>query len=90
MRSPGVAGAEDVRPMDGGAAGCGEVTVLAFGEADLSQDEKKSSSSAGWAEALEVSTRRRRRCHSRTKLAEFIQLTEVSMEVMRPTGPRLL
>jgi hypothetical protein len=51
-------GAETVRPIDGGAGGVdGEEVAFGFGEADLSQDEKKSSSSpAGCAELLEVST----------------------------------
>ena len=52
-------GAETVRPMDGGAAGFGGgEAVLALG-AGLSQDEKKSSSSApavGCAADLDVST----------------------------------
>ena len=55
VRGPGLAGAGDVRPMDGGGAGCGEVTALAFVEVGLSQDEKKFTSSAGREEALEVS-----------------------------------
>jgi hypothetical protein len=45
--------------MDGGAVRVGGSTDLGFDEAGLSQDEKKSSSSAvagGCAEALEVST----------------------------------
>jgi hypothetical protein len=44
--------------MDGGAVGFGgESAAVGFGEAGLSQDEKKSSSSpAGCAEVLEVST----------------------------------
>lgn len=53
-----VAGAELGRPIDGGPAGCGDV-ALGFGETGLSQDEKKSSSSAAvsdFAEALEVLT----------------------------------
>jgi len=53
------AGAETVRPMDGGAVGFdGAEAGLAL-EAGLSQDEKKSSSSAaaaGSAADLEVST----------------------------------
>jgi hypothetical protein len=56
--SPGTE-AEGARPMDGGAARDGGSTALGFDEAGLSQDEKKSSSSAvapGCAEALEVST----------------------------------
>jgi hypothetical protein len=56
---PPVAGAELGRPIDGGPAGCGEAVALGFGETGLSQDEKKSSSSAGvsdCAEALEVLT----------------------------------
>lgn len=51
-------GAEAVRPMDGGAAGFGGEAGLGLG-AGLSQDEKKSSSSAAaevGAAALEVST----------------------------------
>jgi len=54
-----VGGAEAVRPMIGGAAGCGELAALGFCEGCLSQDEKKSSSSPttpGCAEGLEVST----------------------------------
>jgi len=54
-----VAGAELGRPIDGGPAGCGEVVALGFGETGLSQDEKKSSSSAAvsdCAEALDVLT----------------------------------
>ena len=53
------AGEEGARPMDGGAVRDGGSTSLGFDEAGLSQDEKKSSSSAVllfWAEALEVST----------------------------------
>ena len=52
------AGTEAERPMDGGAVGFGgEAAAVGFGEAGLSQDEKKSSSSpAGCAEVLEVST----------------------------------
>ena len=52
------AGTEVLRPMDGGAVGFGgESAAVGFGEAGLSQDEKKSSSSpAGCAEVLEVST----------------------------------
>ena len=51
-------GAETVRPMDGGAGGVGrEEVAFGFGEAGLSQDEKKSSSSpVGCTEVLEVST----------------------------------
>jgi hypothetical protein len=51
-------GAETVRPMDGGAGvSDGEEVAFGFGEAGLSQDEKKSSSSpAGCTEVLEVST----------------------------------
>jgi hypothetical protein len=43
--APPVAGAELGRPIDGGPVGCGDV-ALGFGETGLSQDEKKSSSSA--------------------------------------------
>jgi hypothetical protein len=43
---PPGAGAEWVRPIDGGPAGCEEVASLGFDGAGLSQDEKKSSSSA--------------------------------------------
>ena len=53
------AGAERARPIDGGAAGSEEAAVLGFGAAGLSQDEKKSSSSAlvpGCAGDLEVLT----------------------------------
>jgi hypothetical protein len=56
VRGPG---AEEARPMDGGALRCGGSTALGFDEVGLSQDEKKSSSSAvaaGCAEALGVST----------------------------------
>jgi len=52
-------GAEEARPMDGGAACDGGSKALGFEEAGLSQDVKKSSSSAvaaGCAEALEVAT----------------------------------
>ena len=41
------AGDEWARPIDGGPAGSEEAAVLGFGAAGLSQDEKKSSSSAG-------------------------------------------
>jgi hypothetical protein len=54
--APPVAGAELGRPIDGGPVGCGDV-AWGFGETGLSQDEKKSSSSAAvsdCAEALEV------------------------------------
>jgi hypothetical protein len=40
------AGAEWARPIVGGPAGSEEAAVLGFGAAGLSQDEKKSSSSA--------------------------------------------
>lgn len=53
------AGAEWARPIDGGPVGSEEVAGLGFGEAGLSQDEKKSSSSAvapDCAEGLEVLT----------------------------------
>jgi hypothetical protein len=40
------AGAEEARPIIGGAAGCGGSTALDFDGAGLSQEEKKSSSSA--------------------------------------------
>jgi hypothetical protein len=52
-------GAEGAQPMDGDAARDRGSTALGFDEADLSQDEKESSSSAvapGCAEALEVLT----------------------------------
>jgi hypothetical protein len=39
-------GTERGRPMDGGPVGCGGAAAMGFGEAALSQDEKKSSSSA--------------------------------------------
>lgn len=53
---PPVAGAELGRPINGGPVGC-EAVALGLGEAVLSHDEKKSSSSAvvsDCAEALEV------------------------------------
>ena len=51
-------GAEWGRPIDGGPAGCAGAASLGFDGAGLSQDEKKSSSSAvpDCAEALEVLT----------------------------------
>ncbi len=58
-KDPPVAGAELGRPINGGPAGCGEAVAVGFGEVGLSQDEKKSSSSAvvlDCAEALEVLT----------------------------------
>ena len=56
---PPGAGAEWGRPINGGPDGCGEAVSLGFGEAGLSQDVKKSSSSAAvlaGAEALEALT----------------------------------